>query len=119
MTQIEWWNRDLNWNPKDFNGLKMIKSNDILVPDLHLIKSFSNYGGIYKFNATKNFKTKLILYSDGWNRIELNLTLDVKCDSSLYYFPFDKKICTVRFINSRAIFEDVSIYFIKLPHFLA
>ncbi len=86
----------------------MLSSNDIFVPDLRLISTYNDYGKIYKLNATKNLKTKVTLCSDGWNLFRVNVNFDLKCNANFYYFPFDKKTCTIKFINNNKIFEDVS-----------
>ena len=103
--QIEWKNAHLKWDPDDYNGLTKFESNDILIPELSILHLKDN---IYKLNATKIKRTKVELQANGINCVKLNLVFDIKCDSNLYYFPYDKKLCIMKFASNNKLFQDVN-----------
>lgn len=106
---IEWKNNYLKWNPTDYSGLAKFESNDILIPELRMVPLKND---VYKLNATRIKKTKVQLRSNGLNYVELNLVFDIICDSNLYYFPFDKKQCIMKFAGNNKLFQDVTTVYL-------
>ncbi len=106
--QIEWKNKYLKWNPSEYSGLAKFESNDILIPELTMIHLKEN---VYKLNATKMQQGKIELRSNGLNIIKLNLVFETVWESDIYYFPFDRKTCIMKFDSGSKLFQDVKKIF--------
>jgi hypothetical protein len=102
--QIEWKNKYLQWDPSNYSGLAKFESNDILIPELSLIHFKDD---VYKLNATKLKRAKIELHANGFNFVKISLVFDTIWDSDIYYFPFDRKTCVMKFDSSSKLFQDV------------
>ena len=76
-----------------------------MIPELTLIHLKDDF---YKLNATKLKRAKIELRDDGLNFVKISLVFDTIWDSDIYYFPFDRKTCVMKFDSSSKLFQDVS-----------
>ncbi len=105
MILLIWHNKYLQWDPKDYDGIKDFYSKEIFIPELSLIHLNDEF---YEFNATNFIKSQINLHSDGFNFIKMNLSLEIVCLQNSHYFPFDKLECHIYFSSISHIFQDVN-----------
>ncbi|XP_029187146.2 neuronal acetylcholine receptor subunit alpha-7-like [Acropora millepora] len=90
-----WFNSFLMWNPQDFQGMKQINinANKVWMPDLYLY----NNAAADKGGALDQFKTKIVLSSNGKNMWLGPILMTFSCKIDVNYFPFDEQICSMKF----------------------
>lgn len=88
----EWWDVWLQWNPKEYAGLKTLEvpAADIWTPDLVL---FNNADGNYEVTLM----TKATLHPDGLVVWEPPAIYKSSCTIDVEFFPFDIQLCTMKF----------------------
>uniref|UniRef100_A0A3P9L7S5 Acetylcholine receptor subunit beta n=1 Tax=Oryzias latipes TaxID=8090 RepID=A0A3P9L7S5_ORYLA len=89
---LEWTDYRLTWNPKQHDGIKMLRvpSGKVWLPDIVLI---NNNDGVFDVAL----RVHVLVYSDGrvtWTPPALYLS---SCGVKVTYFPFDWQNCTLQF----------------------
>ncbi|XP_078360137.1 neuronal acetylcholine receptor subunit alpha-3-like isoform X1 [Oculina patagonica] len=92
----KWNNHLLRWNSSHYGGIKSINVDPKLVwlPDIVLYNNANT--GITSGNMDQ-FKTRVILYSDGTNTWYAPTILRSRCAIDIKFFPFDDQKCDLHF----------------------
>lgn len=90
-----WKNPFLSWEPRNYNGIKVINVDPTAVwkPDLVLYNNI----GIGQTGAIYNFDTKVVINSDGTNSWFAPTEIKSICKIDITYFPFDEQRCPLIF----------------------
>ncbi|XP_048578437.1 neuronal acetylcholine receptor subunit alpha-10 isoform X2 [Nematostella vectensis] len=91
-----WNNHLLRWNESHYGGIKSINIDPKLVwlPDIVL---YNNAEKGLTSGSMDQFKTKVILSSDGTNTWYAPSILRSRCSIDITFFPFDDQRCTLHF----------------------
>ncbi|EDO42038.1 predicted protein [Nematostella vectensis] len=90
-----WYNPFLRWNETFYGGIKEINVSPLQVwtPDLVLY----NNADASTDGSLENFKTRIIVSSDGKNMWLAPVIFSSSCTIKIKYFPFDDQYCSLKF----------------------
>ena len=90
--RMEWMNELLKWDPRHFNGVKMIQveKQHLWVPDIYAWEGISH---------TEDHETNIRVGNDGMSLWMIPVLLKTSCTFDIKDFPFDRQRCTIRWLS--------------------